>query len=87
MKSAKKIDAVSLEALRDGFRRLYSNNSDNVVVLNDGIDFQESSNTSVEMQLNENKRTNAEEFAKIFHVSTGTMAGTASAAAYLITHW
>ncbi|MEG1894680.1 MAG: phage portal protein [Oscillospiraceae bacterium] len=32
-------------------------------------------NTSVEMQLNENKLTNAEKFAKIFHISTDVMAG------------
>lgn len=78
LKSAKKLEAPAMESLREGFSRLYSNSSDNVVILNEGLDFQESSNTSVEMQLNENKRTNADEFAKIFHVSPGIMEGTAS---------
>lgn len=78
LKSAKKLDAPALESLREGFSRLYSNSSDNVVVLNEGLDFQESSNTSVEMQLNENKRTNADEFSKIFHISPGVMEGSAS---------
>ena len=32
----------------------------------------------MEMQLNENKAANAEEFAKIFHISTGVMSGKAS---------
>jgi len=45
------------------------------MVLNKGIEFQETSNTSAEMQLNENKLTNAQEFAKMFHISTDVMAG------------
>lgn len=45
------------------------------MVLNKGIEFQETSNTSAEMQLNENKLTNAQEFAKVFHISTDVMAG------------
>ncbi len=78
LKSAKRLDADSLKNLKDGFSKMYSNNSDNVVVLNEGLDFQESSNTSVEMQLNENKRTNADEFSKIFHIAPGVMEGSAS---------
>lgn len=78
LKSAKRLDADSLKNLKDGFSKMYSNSSDNVVVLNEGLDFQESSNTSVEMQLNENKRTNADEFSKIFHIAPGVMEGSAS---------
>lgn len=78
LKSAKRLDADSLKNLKDGFSKMYSNNSDNVVVLNEGLDFQESSNTSVEMQLNENKRANADEFSKIFHIAPGVMEGSAS---------
>lgn len=75
LKSQSRIDPASMEELRKGFANLYSNSTDNVVVLNNGIDFQESSNTSVEMQLNENKQANAGEFAKLFHVSSDMMAG------------
>lgn len=75
LKSEKKIDEKSMNALRDAFSKLYSNNSENMVVLNSGIDFKESSNTSVEMQLNEHKSSNANEFAKIFHISADLMAG------------
>ena len=78
LKSARKLDADSLKNLKDGFSKMYSNSSDNVVVLNEGLDFQESSNTSVEMQLNENKRANADEFSKIFHIAPGVMEGSAS---------
>lgn len=80
LKSEKKLDEPSLNALKEAFRRLYSadgEGTDNFVLLNNGIDFKESSNTSVEMQLNENKLTNAEEFAKIFHISTDILSGKA----------
>lgn len=68
LKSEKPLTAEAMATLRTAYSNLYSNTSDNVVVLNKGIDFQESSNTSVEMQLNENKVTNAAEFSKIFHI-------------------
>lgn len=78
LKSTKKLDQLALNTLKDAYKKLYSNTSENVVVLNDGIDFKESSNTSVEMQLNENKRTNSEEICKLFQFSTGVINGTAS---------
>lgn len=75
LKAKKKLDEPALAKLKEGFARMYSNGSDNVVVLNEGLEFQESSNNSVEMQLNQNKVTNAGEFAKIFHVSPDVMSG------------
>ena len=78
LRSEKKIDKEAMNALRTAFANLYSNSSDNMVVLNSGIDFKESSDTSTEMQLNENKTTNAQEFAKIFHISTDVMGGKAT---------
>ena len=83
LQSEKRLDKASMDELKQAFANLYSNSSDNVVILNNGIHFQESSNTSVEMQLNENKQSNAEEFAKIFHISTAEMGGTAGDTASL----
>ena len=57
---------------------MYSNDEDNVVVLNKGMDFKESSNTSVEMQLNENKITNSEELSMLLNVSNKMIRGEAS---------
>ncbi|MBR5306080.1 MAG: phage portal protein, partial [Oscillospiraceae bacterium] len=60
------------------FSRLYSDDtetSEPFIVLNGTIDFKESSNTLAEMQLNENKTTNAKEFAKLFHVSPEAVSG------------
>ena len=66
LKAASKVSKEVIDTLREAFRRLYSNNSENIVVLNNGLEFQESSNTSVEMQLNENKETNSKDACKIF---------------------
>lgn len=81
LKSEKRLDRESLDALKSAFARLYSadsEGSDNFVLLNNGIDFKESSNTSTELQLNENKVTNASEFAKLFHVSPDCNQGKAT---------
>lgn len=66
VKSSKKLTDEAMKKLKLAWKKLYGNNSENVVVLNDGLEFQEASNTSVEMQLNENKKTNAGEICKIF---------------------
>lgn len=61
VKSKRKLTQPAIDALKKAWRKLYQNNTENVVILNDGLEFQEASNTSVEMQLNENKKTNDEE--------------------------
>lgn len=66
LKAKSKVSEQVMNKLKDAFRKLYSNNSESVVVLNDGLEFQESSNTSVEMQLNENKETNNKDACKVF---------------------
>ena len=68
IKSVKKLSDEALKALKAAWRKLYRNNSENVVVLNDGLEFQESSSTSVELQLNENKKSNSDEICKIFNM-------------------
>lgn len=78
IKAAHRMSKEALDALKDAFRRLYSNNSENVVVLNDGLDFKESSNSSVELQLNQNKKVNSDDVYKIFLVPPTIVKGGAS---------
>ena len=66
LKATKRVSEEVLERIKTAFRRLYANGEENVVVLNDGLEFQESANTSVEMQLNENKETNNKDACKVF---------------------
>lgn len=78
LKSEKKLSTPAMDELKEAYKKLYSNNEENVVVLNNGIEFQEASNTSIEMQLNENKETNANEIAKIFKVPIAIIKGSAT---------
>lgn len=68
LKSQKKLDQATINALKRAWRNLYTTNSENVVVLNNGLEFQEASNSSVEMQLNQNKKTLTDEIKDIFHI-------------------
>lgn len=68
LKSDHKLAKEEIRALKKAWRNLYANNTENVVVLNKGLDFQEASNSSVEMQLNESKKTLQEEIDNIFHI-------------------
>lgn len=78
LQAERNLTREQMDALRDAYRRLYSNNSENVVVLNNGIKFQEASNTSVEMQLNENKTSNAAEIGKLMGVPISVLTGQAT---------
>lgn len=69
LKSEKRLGADEITALKNAWRNLYANNEESVVVLNNGIDFKESSNTSVEMQLNESIKGLQEQIDKIFHIT------------------
>lgn len=82
LKAQKKLTEDSITALKTAWSNLYSNNSENVVVLNEGLEFQEASNTSVEMQLNENKESNSAELCKIFNMPISIIKGTASSQEY-----
>ncbi len=82
LKSQKRLEKDAITALKTAWSNLYSNNSENVVVLNEGLEFQEASNTSVEMQLNENKESNSAELCKIFNVPISIIKGTASSQEY-----
>lgn len=68
LKSDHKLGNEELDALKKGWKRMYGNNETNMIVLNKGIDFQEASNSSVEMQLNESKKTLQDEINNIFHI-------------------
>lgn len=68
LKSQKKLGQDEINVLKRAWNNLYGNSTDNVVVLNNGLEFQEASNSSVEMQLNESKKTLQDEINNIFHI-------------------
>ena len=70
IKSEKKITKEAMDSLKRAWRDLYCNTENNVIVLNDNLDFKEASNTSTEMQLNENKNSINNSILDIFGVPT-----------------
>ena len=68
LKSQRKLGQDEIDILKAAWANLYSNNEESVVVLNNGLEFQEASNTSVEMQLNESKKAFIDEINAIFHI-------------------
>ena len=68
LKSSRKLGQDEINILKKAWQNLYANNESNVVVLNNGLEFQEASNSSVEMQLNESKKTLQDEINSIFHI-------------------
>lgn len=68
LKATRKLAQEEIDTLKKAWRNLYGNNSENVVVLNNGLEFQEASNSAVETQLNESKRTLADEINALFHI-------------------
>ena len=69
IKSTRKLGQEEIDLLKAAWQNLYANDQSNVVVLNNGLEFQEASNTSVEMQLNESKKTLQDEINNIFHIN------------------
>lgn len=76
LKSQRKLAQNVIDFIKRQWKRLYSNNADNVMVLNEGMEFQECSNTSMEMQLNQNKITNSKDICKLFLMPANIITGT-----------
>lgn len=68
LKATRKLTQEEVDTLKRAWKNLYGNNSENVVILNNGLEFQEASNSAVETQLNESKRTLADEINALFHI-------------------
>lgn len=67
LKAGKHLDDKGMKALKKAWNDYFDGNS-SCVILNDGMEFQEASNTSVENQLNEKSKTFSEEVKEIFHI-------------------
>lgn len=63
------------DELKKQIPKLYTDPKTNVVFLNNGIKFQEANATTQELQLNENKSSNAEEICKLFGIPASMICG------------
>lgn len=69
VKSQNALTKEAIKALKDAWHKMYADPSENnVVILNNGLEFQEASSTSVEMQLNESKIATNNSILDIFSV-------------------
>ena len=68
LKAQRKLGQDEINVLKAAWKKLYANNTENVVVLNNGVEFQEASATAVESQLHESKRGLIDEINAIFHI-------------------
>lgn len=68
LKSQKHLDEKALKALKKAWEDYYAGNA-NTVVLNDGIDFQEASNSSQQNEMDSKTRAFADEVREIFHLN------------------
>ena len=71
-----------MDELKAGWKDLYANSEENVLVLNNGLEFQEASQTSVELQLNEHKQSNSDEICKLLLVPPRILTGEADEEEY-----
>jgi len=78
LKAEGRVSKETLDYIKEQFSSLYKNNAENVVVLNSGLSFQEASQTSVEMQLNDLKKANAESIYSIFGTPKSIIEGGAT---------
>ena len=70
LKSERRLGQDEINLLKRAWNNLYnSDNEENVVVLNNGLEFQEASATAVEMQLNETVKALNDQIKDLFHIS------------------
>ena len=85
LKAQRKLGQDEINVLKAAWKNLYSNNEENVVVLNNGLEFQEASNSAVEMQMNDSKKTLNDEINNLFHIHPDDFYATFKEAIYPIT--
>ena len=68
LSSKRKLGKDELNALKAAWREYYGNANENVIILNDGLEFQEGASSSVELQMNERKQTLRNDIKDVFHI-------------------
>lgn len=69
LKSESRLTQEAIDTLKAAWKGLYSSSTENIVVLNKGLEFQEASNSSVENQINESRKTLMDEINDLFHIT------------------
>ena len=83
LQSEQNLNEAAFNKLKRAWNELYANNENNMMILNNGVKYVPSASSSVEMQLNENKRTNSELIAQIFGLSPNVLSGNCTTQEYM----
>lgn len=75
LQSDQKLTQEAIKSLKTAFARMFQRDGENFVVLNRGVSFQEASETSVEMQLAENKQANSDDIMSLLLIPPGLIRG------------
>lgn len=78
LKSQSRLSKEAMAELKAAWANLHTNNSENIIILNNGLEFQESNNSSVEMQINQNKISNNQDIYNMFGIPVELMNGKAT---------
>jgi HK97 family phage portal protein len=73
--SEKRLSDDTISRMRYTWNNVFDKNAETMMVLNNGIKFQEASATSTELQLNENKRSNSDDVMLLFLLSQAALQG------------
>lgn len=75
LQSEKPLTAEAITALREAWKRLYDSPTPDMLILNNGLKYQDAAQTSVEMQLNELLSEGANEICRALCVPSGLLSG------------
>lgn len=64
-----------IDTLKEQWKNMYSDNTENCIVLNKGLSFKESQATPAETQMNENKVSNGNEICKVLNIPPSIISG------------
>ena len=70
LQATNKLSKDELKALKEAWNNYYGSNEENIIILNKGLEFKEGADSSVELQINERKKTLKEDIQDVFHIST-----------------
>lgn len=76
--SKTRLSPAAMTELKNAWNNLHQNNSENVIVLNDGLEFKESNQAAVEMQVNQNKISNNQDIYNMFGIPVELFNGKAT---------
>ncbi len=84
VKSSKKLEQDAMDYLKASWAELYdtNNTTNKVIILNDNLDFTELSQTSIELQILENRKTNNEDILNLIKMPINILNGTATKEQY-----